>query len=299
MIYLLVASLLWSLSFGILKTSVQALDPGLVGFVRLALSLALFAPLLAGPRRLAAPPQRGAGLVARLVGIGAIQYGLMYSLYLYAYRHLDAYQVALFTIFTPLYVIAWDDLRARTLRPFNLGMAGLAVAGAAVIQYKGVAARDLWIGFGLVQAANLCFAIGQVEYRRVRAAQPALVDHRVHGYLLVGGVVVTAITTTLRGGWASAAALDLPAIGALAYLGIVASGVGFFAFNKGATRVDAGALAAINNLKIPLGVAASLVLFGEETDLLRLAIGGGVMVLAVALAELRATRRPDRRAPTG
>src|SRR5690606_21632658 len=165
MLYLIAASLIWSLSFGILKSSVQALDPAFVGFARLLLSLALFAPFLS--RRTGDP-----GLVRRLLAIGAVQYGLMYSLYLFAYRSLDAYQVALFTVFTPIYVIAWDDLRARTFRPFSLAMAALAVAGAGVVHYQGIGARELWIGVALVQAANLCFAIGQVEYRRLRRARP-------------------------------------------------------------------------------------------------------------------------------
>lgn len=286
MLYLIAASLIWSLSFGILKTSVQALDPALVGCARLLLSLALFAPLLS------LQTGREPRLVGRLLAIGAVQYGLMYSLYLFAYRHLDAYQVALFTIFTPIYVIAWDDLRARSFRPHNLALAALAVVGAGLIQYRGTDARDLWIGVGLTQAANLCFAIGQVEYRRLRRARPELADHRVHGVLLIGGVIVTAIVTTVRGGWASAAAVDLPALAALAYLGLVASGLGFFAWNKGAARVDAGVLAVLNNLKVPLGVAASLILFGEETDLPRLVLGGGVMALAVALAERRGRRAP-------
>jgi drug/metabolite transporter (DMT)-like permease len=73
----------------------------------------------------------------------------------------------------------------------------------------------------------------------------------------------------------------------LVYLGIVASGVGFFLWNLGATRVSAGTLAVMNNAKIPLAVACSLLFFGESADLPRLLLGGGLMAVAVVLAERR------------
>jgi drug/metabolite transporter (DMT)-like permease len=68
------------------------------------------------------------------------------------------------------------------------------------------------------------------------------------------------------------------------YLGAVASGAGFFLWNVGATRVNAGTLAAINNAKIPLGIACSLVFFGETADLPRLLLGGALMAGGVWIA---------------
>ena len=41
----------------------------------------------------------------------------------------------------------------------------------------------------------------------------------------------------------------------------------------------------MNNAKIPLAVAVSLLVFGEKADLTRLALGGTVLGLAVWLAE--------------
>jgi predicted histidine transporter YuiF (NhaC family) len=46
-------------------------------------------------------------------------------------------------------------------------------------------------------------------------------------------------------------------------------------------------LAIMNNLKIPLGIIASLILLGESTDYLRLFIGFGLMVGAAYLCERR------------
>jgi drug/metabolite transporter (DMT)-like permease len=69
----------------------------------------------------------------------------------------------------------------------------------------------------------------------------------------------------------------------LLYLGLLASGVGFFLWNVGATRVETGILAVFNNVKVPLGILVALLFFGEHADWLRLVGGGGVMALALWL----------------
>ena len=69
----------------------------------------------------------------------------------------------------------------------------------------------------------------------------------------------------------------------LVYLGAVASGLGFFLFNAGARRTDLGTLAIFNNVKIPLAILASGLVFRETIDWPRLVLGGSVIVLALAL----------------
>ncbi|MBK6899326.1 MAG: EamA family transporter, partial [bacterium] len=94
---LLLASAIWAFSFGLLKSALGGYDPLAVAAGRLALCLLLFLPWLRrGPR------DRGARL--RLAALGVVQFGLMYALYIASFRWLPAYAVALFTVFTPLYV---------------------------------------------------------------------------------------------------------------------------------------------------------------------------------------------------
>ena len=69
---------------------------------------------------------------------------------------------------------------------------------------------------------------------------------------------------------------------------MVASGLGFFLWNVGATRVGSGTLAVMNNAKIPLAVACSLLIFGEQADPLRLAARLALLGAAGWLAEHRA-----------
>jgi drug/metabolite transporter (DMT)-like permease len=82
----------------------------------------------------------------------------------------------------------------------------------------------------------------------------------------------------------------------LVYLGVIAAGVGFVLWNHGATKVSDGTLAVMNNGYMPLAVIAGLVWLGEEADPVRLLIGSGCIVAALAVAAgLRSfTRTPAK-----
>lgn len=277
MLYLTVVSLIWAFSFGLIKTRLEGIDPALVAWLRLTVALPFFLPFL----RWRQIPQR---LKIRLFLTGAVQYGLMYVAYLNAFRYLDAYQVAVYTILTPIHVTLLGDLYRRRFRPGGLGAALLAVAGAAIITCRPEAFRGVATGFLLVQLSNLCFAAGQIEYRHLRPRFQALPDREVYALLFFGGAAVTALATVCSGGWGDLARISPGAAGTLLYLGAVASGLGFFWWNKGAVRTSAGTLAVFNNLKIPLAVAVSLLVFGEAADLTRLILGGMVILTGLLLA---------------
>jgi drug/metabolite transporter (DMT)-like permease len=274
MVLLLIASFIWAFSFGLIKKFLGGLDAGFVAFVRLALSFLLFLPLLR-PRKLSLAQ------TLRLFLIGMVQFGLMYVFYIQSFRFLAAHQVALFTIFTPLYVAAADDLLEKRFRPLHFWTALLAVAGTAVIVYSGLRTSGLLAGFALVQASNLCFALGQIFYRRLPPVK-GWKDRDGFAWLYLGGTTAAALAMLLVSGPPS------PDLGgsqvlALLYLGLLASGVGFFLWNVGAGKVSSGLLAVFNNVKIPLAIAVSLLFFREQTDIFRLALGGAAIILALFL----------------
>jgi len=275
MAQLLVTSFIWAFSFGLIKNHLGGLDAGFVAFVRLALSFLLFLPMLK-PRKIPA------AMTLRLLLIGLVQFGLMYVLYIQSFRFLAAHQVALFTIFTPLFVVLLDDLWERRIQPLHFGTALLAVAGTAVIVYSAGQNHNLISGFFLVQASNICFAAGQVCYRRLPPHEKGWKDRDGFAWLYLGGTAATLPAMLLFSG-----TLHLPLSGSqllvLLYLGLLASGVGFFLWNVGATRVEAGFLAVFNNVKVPLAVLVSLLFFKEHADWLRLLGGGGIITLAIWL----------------
>ncbi len=283
MLYLWIVSLLWAFSFGLIKGQLTGLDASFVAFARLSLAALAFVPFL----RLRGVERR---LALRLAVIGAVQYGLMYVTYIYSFRFLKAYEVALFTIFTPLYVTLIHDAFQRRLNGFSLLATALAVGGTAIVQQANLLSPDLTRGFLIVQISNLCFALGQVAYREVMRPHPHLKDGQIFGLLYLGGAVAAGLPALFTTPWANLTLLPNQIL-TLAYLGVVASAVGFFLWNVGARKVNAGTLAIFNDLKIPLAVAVSLVFFGEQADLARLLIGGGVVLAALTLNEWNVRRR--------
>jgi drug/metabolite transporter (DMT)-like permease len=272
--YLVAVSLIWAFSFGLTKGKLAGLDSAFISAVRLSLALLVFLPLFR-PRGLTV---RSA---ATFVAIGAVQFGLMYLALNESYRYLQAYEVVLFTITTPIIVTLLADLLDRRWRLRALAAAALAVAGASLVVVRSAELNVTLKGLALVQLSNGAFAIGQVLYQRVRRRQSALRDREIFALLYLGATVVTAVVMLLRVD-VSTLTLNAPQTWTLLYLGILASGVGFFLWNVGTTQVRSGTLAVMNNAKAPLGVACSLLVFGERTTNPWLLLGS-LLVLGLAV----------------
>lgn len=283
--YLLVTSLVWAFSFGLIKGQLAGIDATAVAALRLLCALLVFLPFL----RL-----RGLDRATRfrLAAIGAVQFGLMYVLYLRAFAHLQAHEVALCTIFTPVYLALLDAAVERRWQARHLGAALLALVGAAALLWHSGRNPGDAAGFLLVQLSNLCFAAGQLAYKRVRRRLTGVRDADIFALLYAGAFAATAAASGFTTDW-TALRLTWTQAGVITYLGIIASGLCFFWWNLGATRVNNGTLAVFNNAKIPLGVAVSLIVFGESADLPRLLLSGAIMLAAVGLAESW-FRRPRR-----
>jgi len=276
MFYLLIASAIWSFSFGLIGNLLADLPPAWIATVRLTVAAVAFLPFV---RRI--PFKTGAVLCA----IGTVQFGLMSFAFLSSFHYLKSHEVALFTVMTPVYVAVINDLLSRTFHGVNLLAALLAVCGAGVVLWKGVSSDAPLIGFLLVEASNLCFAAGQLAYREwsKRTAQPTA-DRHVFFWLYLGGLAAM-LPLGLRDAASSAPHPTCQQWIALLYLGTLVSGLSYFLWNSGARRVPAGVLAVMNNLKIPLGVAISLIVFGERTSIPAL-LAGGVLVCAALVPVL-------------
>jgi drug/metabolite transporter (DMT)-like permease len=140
-----------------------------------------------------------------------------------------------------------------------------------------------------MQGANLCFALGQVLYRRL-APTAGKRDRELMGLLYLGASLVAVAMALPSIQWDKVIGMSLSQGVVLVYLGVVASGLGFFLFNAGARRTDIGTLAIFNNLKIPLAILASGLVFHESVDWLRLAVGGAVIAGALVLNGLTGAR---------
>ncbi len=286
MLWLLLVSFLWAFSFGLIKTGLAGVDPGFLSVARLGLAFLALLPFLRIKRL------GFTGAVGWLL-LGAVQFGCMYLFLFHAFGYARGYEVALFTAFTPLYVALLCDLVERRLRwPYFIA-AFLALVGVAIIRYAPGEDLSWGMGFLLVQCSNLSFAFGQVFYRYWLRHHAQWRDADGFALALLGGVAVAAIYYffTAETIWPS---LSGNQIMILLYLGLIASGLGFYAWNRGAREVgSSGTLAVMNNGYIPLAIIVSLTLFGEDGEWGRIFLGAGVILAAVVLSE-RYYRKPPR-----
>ncbi len=267
-------SLVWAFSFGIIRSSLAGVDPSLVACLRMLLACLAMLPFL----RIGSLPVRA---VVLLLATGAVQFGLMYTVYIESFRSLEAWEVAMLTVTTPMFVVAFDRLASRRggLPVMAAGLA--AVAGGAILLWNRPSSPGFMDGLLLVQLSNVLFAAGQVAFRRIASVFPIPRTVSVIGLMYLGGLLAT-----LPGAIPAAGAVTLLSgsqLASIAYLGVVASGICFMVWNQGATKVAPGVLAAFNNAKIPLSVLASIVFFGERPSLWKLA-AGSLLILAGILA---------------
>ncbi len=281
--YLVAITILWAFSFSLIGVYLAGqVDAYFSVLTRVALATVVFLPFI---RRV--PPT----LAAKLMALGAIQLGCMYVFYYQSFLLLSVPEVLIFTILTPVYVTLIFDLLQGRFSYKYLITALVAVLGAAIIRYSSIGS-EIFTGFLVVQGANICFAIGQVGYKVLLQRENLQLPQRaIFGYFYIGALAVTMVTWLLFGNSDKLPTTSLQ-WEILLYLGLIASGLGYFFWNKGATKVDAGTLAIMNNALVPAGLVVNLLLWNRDANLTRLCIGGAVLLFSLLLHEYWGKNRP-------
>ena len=273
-IYLIAVTVLWAFSFSLIGEFLAgSVDSYFAVLTRIVLATVVFLPFLK-------PALLSTKLKAILASLGAVQLGLMYIFFYHAFLFLTVPEVLLFTIFTPLYVAILNDALFKRFTPFYLLCALIATAGAAIIRFNGVS-ENFWFGFAIVQGANLCFALGQVGYKKLTSTfETKMHYHNVFAWFYLGALAVALPAFSLFGN-TSQLPQNPEQWGVLLWLGIVASGLGYYFWNQGALKVSGGTLAIMNNALIPAGLVVNLLLWQKDTDFSRLFLGGAIIALAL------------------
>lgn len=272
--YLSFVTFLWAFSFSLIGVYLAGqVDTWFSVVIRIGLASLVFIPFLR-LKHLTLPT------ILKLMAIGAIQLGVMYCFYYQSFLYLSVPEVLLFTVFTPIYVTIVHDLFQKSFSPWYLLTAAIAVLGAVIIQFT-IVNPNFLIGFLIIQGANICFAVGQVSYKQIiDQIDKNIPQHHIFGLFYLGALCVTLPAFLLLGD-TSKLPTTTTQWEVLVYLGVIASGLGYFMWNKGATRVNAGALAIMNNLVIPLGIIVNLVIWNRNADLLPLGLGALVILLSL------------------
>ena len=282
MIYLLLVSILWAFSFGIIKDNLISIDSNFISFARLFISFIVFLPFIK-------IKNLGQKLIFQLLITGSIQYGIMYVTYIFAFQFLKAYEVVLFTVFTPIYVVIINDIFKKKIHLKFYITAMLSLIGSGIVVWQEITSVNLVFGFLLMQISNFAFAFGQVFYKKVMINKPNIKDQHIFAILYFGGFVAAFVFSIFTTNY-SIITLTNNEITSLLYLGIIASGVGFFLWNYGAKITNIGTLAVFNNLKIPLGVLVSVLFFSEIVNIWNLIIGGLLVSIALLINEYEITK---------
>lgn len=269
--YLWITTFIWAFSFPIIGYFVSGkMDSYFAIFIRVFIAFLVFLPLL--NRNIFNK------LKLLLILIGSLEIGLMYLFYYNSFRFLSVSEVALFTIFTPFYVSLFYDLFSKKLRAFYLISISISVLGAFIIK-QGEISSDFLKGFLLIQAANIVFGAAQSLYKIVCEKYEIKSHKEIFGYFFLGACIVSLIAFLILGDFSKIPS-DLNSYLALIYLGLIASSIGYFCWNKGATLVNSGTLALMNNAIIPVAILVNLIFFKVDIDFYNFALGSLLMIIA-------------------
>ena len=269
MIYLIIATICFSLSFGLIKSQLAFLPSEFVVLARLFLAMLLFLPFV---------KKLNWGRHAKAMLIGMLQFGVMYLCFIKAFKYLQGNEIALLTTTTPVFVGIWSYLLGEKFRPIYITCILLSVIGAGVIVWQNMSFDMIVKGVVLMETTNCSFSLGQVLWKKyIGEAESNIMASAYLGATLF--VLPFALVCVDFG----SLSLTTGQILSILYLALIPTGIGFWLWNKGADKVKYSTLAVMNNLKIPLGVLFSLVIFHEKINVLNFVIGSSIIVLAIVI----------------
>lgn len=274
MLKLWISTFIWAFSFPIIGYFISGkIDSYFAIFIRVFIAFLIFLPFINKNTQVK--------LKLILMLIGALQIGIMYLFYYNSFRYLSVSEVALFTIFTPFYVSIFYDIFSKKFHFYYLISISICVFGAFIIKKENIN-DDFFIGFCLIQIANIVFAIGQSLYKFISHKYEIKSHKEIFGYFFLGASLISFIVFLFLGDF-NKIPKNFTSYIPLLYLGIIASSVGYFLWNKGATQVNSGVLAIMNNAVIPVAIIINLVFFKTDINFTRFILGSVVMLLALCL----------------
>ena len=272
MLYLIIATICFSLSFGLIKSQLAVLPSDFVVLTRLALATLIFLPFA-----------RKINFKKHLLAIliGAIQFGVMYLCFIKAFKYLQGNEIALLTTTTPIFVALWSILFGERFRIIYIICILLSVIGAGIIVWQNISFDMIVKGVLLMEATNCSFALGQVLWKKYVGSVKA--DLMASAYL---GATLLVLPFAISSVNFMAIKLSLPQMFSLLYLALIPTAIGFWLWNRGSVLVKYSTLAVMNNLKIPLGVLFSIFIFHEQINIINFSIGAGIILFAILILHL-------------
>ncbi|CAM5498114.1 EamA family transporter [Eoetvoesiella caeni] len=269
----LIVIVAWGVNFVVIKVGLQEIPPFLLGCLRFALVAlaAFFVPRPAVSWRL---------LIMFGMTLSVGQFAFLFTAMTVGMSAGLASLVLQSQAFFTVLIAAL--LLGERMRPHHIAGMVVAAAGLGLIQYGAHAGNVTALGFVLTLAAAFCWACGNIVVKYT---------HKVDVLgLVVWGAVVPPIPFLLLS-WAfegkaaiynSLANLSPVGFGALIYLALIATTLGYVLWAKLLTRHPVGKIAPLSLLVPIVGLISAMLLLGESLSPAQW-LGGAIAVLGLAI----------------
>lgn len=273
---LIVTVFIWGFSFALSKKALNAIGAFELVAVRLTLAFLTIALI----NRLQVRSQASKQSLMSFV-IGAFEFAGTYLLYTLSLRYLPSGVVATLTLLTPFltYLIGLplgvDHFSMRALFCTILSFFGAALAipsNWSALTFD----SDMRFGVMLITLSNLMFAFGNVLVARM--SQQNKFSNQITGQAMGWGALV-ALVVNLFLPQPNFPPLDFQFWLLPVYLGVVATGLGFYLWNQGVKKVSSTKAVLVGNFKAPLAVVFGSLWLNESIPL-NLVIGLILLLLA-------------------
>lgn len=273
--------LLWSSTFAFIRLGLQDVPPFTFAWLRLALAVAVLAPIAIVGGHWRSLTGRD---VAAVCVTGVLLLGVNYGLVFWGAQFVPSGLVAILLSGTPVLALAFgwvlgsEGVNARKVLALMLGILGVAVIFGAEARASGPSAL---LGGVAVFGASVCVAVAYVWLKtHGHHLPPTAVTalQSLAGLIPLMGLGIVTEGTPAFARWPATAWV------ALLYLALVASVLAFWLNYWLLQRMDASAMLMMGVAEVPIAVALGAVVFGE-----RLPAGtllGGTCVLVGVIAGL-------------
>ncbi len=287
---LILLSLIWGMSFLLIKVSVETVPPFTAGAGRATLAaIVLYGWLRLRGERM--PPLGRAWLP--FLALGVASNALPFAIIGWSEQHVDSGLAAILIALMPLFTVFLLQAMGREDRMSGLRLTGIAVGLLGVVVLVGPSAlrefgTQVWAQIALLIAAA-SYAVGIVIATGLGRYSAAV---KSVGTLTVGAIYLIPMSLIFDSPWnVSPSALSL---GAIVLLAVIATGVAAIAyFHLIATA--GGSYTALSGYLTPVvAVAAGAILLGEDVSA-RALLALAIILFGVALAGRR--ERPQGVAP--
>lgn len=285
-------ALAWGSTFAGIKIAVEDFPP----FTLAAIRFIIAGALMIGLFRLVGIPLPRKGDYSRLAIVGCLLLTGGNGLLSFAEQYVDSAFAALMSNIAPFIFVGLAAMTGRQVP--RLAWAGLMIGTAGVFvlvspqllgggTFEGITAGEYWMAIAALVVGPACWALGTFRnnYRPARC-------HALMGagfQTLFGGLGALAVSVIL-GEWFGGFTVSASSMGAVVYLIIVGSFLGYISYNYCTMHLAPHMTATTGYLNIVVAVSLGVLLLGEQLSR-EMLVGGGVIVLGVFLVNTARLRQ--------